>query len=117
MISLSRVSAVFFAMLALVLCFSRLIGLLEEMSNSNAMLAVIVGYSACTVFLGFASYITTIAIAVVVCRGFNFMAFSKPSDCRSIGSWTYSYWNYWSNGKQVGYRVFGFEMAVEGRLI
>lgn len=77
----------------------------------------LVAFSAGIVLFGYLVYFLVLTGIVLAARGRSFVAFSRRSSCRSLGFWLCHRWNFFSNGgQQEGVRVFGLEVALQGRL-
>ena len=58
-----------------------------------------------------------LALAVLVMRGRQYVAFVSPKRCTTFGTWLVCDWHFFGKGgMQEGMRFFGLEMAILGQL-
>ncbi|MCC5612894.1 hypothetical protein LC612_40970 [Nostoc sp. CHAB 5834] len=64
-------------------------------------------------FVGGASQLLLQSLVVALCRGSRYVYWVSRNDCQT-GAWAFKSWNYYSGGRQLGFRFMGLECNVEG---
>ncbi|KWA84167.1 hypothetical protein WL29_22660 [Burkholderia ubonensis] len=109
--------AMVLGMLTLLVGATSVVPALGRVDTAAQMTYGLVAFSAAVVLFGYLCYFLTLAGIVLAARGRYFVAFSPRSSCRTLGFWLCHRWNFFSEGgQQEGVRVFGVEVALQGRL-
>lgn len=111
------VVAMVLGMLTLMVGAIYVVPALARADTSAQLTYGLVAFSVATVLFGYLVYFLALTGIVLAARGRSFVAFSRRSSCRNLGFWLCHHWNFFSDGgQQEGVRVFGVEVALQGRL-
>lgn len=89
----------------------------NEVSGSTTIW-LLIGMSALVTFFGILGAFIFAGVWTFVVRGPAAIQVTSLAECEGLGSWLLFSWNFYSvGGQQEGFRCFGVEVAIQGRLV